>query len=56
MSKGVANERRLDRIGPRRALRKRVIAEEPCCWLRLPGCTIKSDTADHVIPGRSARI
>lgn len=20
------------------------------CWLRLPGCTLKSTTADHVIP------
>lgn len=33
-----------------RALRARVIAEEPTCWLKLPGCTQVSTTADHVLP------
>lgn len=33
-----------------RKLRAQVIAEEPLCWLRLPGCTRISTTADHVIP------
>jgi 5-methylcytosine-specific restriction endonuclease McrA len=27
-----------------------VVREEPLCWLRLPGCTIRSQTADHIIP------
>lgn len=31
-------------------LRLRVIAEEPVCRLRLDKCTIRSDTADHIIP------
>ena len=30
-------------------LAARVVAEEPICWLRLPGCTAKSTTADHII-------
>jgi 5-methylcytosine-specific restriction endonuclease McrA len=33
-----------------RRLRARVVAEEPICWLRLPGCTVRSTTADHIIP------
>jgi 5-methylcytosine-specific restriction endonuclease McrA len=37
-----------------RALRERVLREEPTCRLRLPGCTIVSDSLDHVIP-RSLR-
>ena len=37
-----------------RRLRDRVVAEEPRCWLQLPGCTGDSQTADHVIP-RSER-
>lgn len=28
---------------------KRVIQEEPICWLRLAGCTYYSTTADHII-------
>lgn len=32
------------------ALRLRVLAEEPDCQLRLPGCTGKSTTVDHRIP------
>lgn len=32
-----------------RVLRAKVIAEEPLCWLRLPGCTTISDTADHIL-------
>jgi 5-methylcytosine-specific restriction endonuclease McrA len=32
------------------ALRDRVVAEEPECRLRLPGCTITSTTADHIQP------
>ena len=31
-------------------LRDQVISEEPLCWLRLPGCSMLSTTADHVIP------
>jgi 5-methylcytosine-specific restriction endonuclease McrA len=31
-------------------LAKRVIREEPTCWLRLPGCTIRATVADHIIP------
>lgn len=30
-------------------LRLQVIAEEPICRLRLAGCTLRSDTADHII-------
>jgi 5-methylcytosine-specific restriction endonuclease McrA len=33
-----------------RRLAREVIRQEPLCWLRLPGCTIRSTTADHVIP------
>lgn len=50
MSKGVANERRLNRIGGWRPLRDRVVKEEPVCRIQGPGCTIKSTTADHIIP------
>jgi 5-methylcytosine-specific restriction endonuclease McrA len=28
----------------------RVVREEPACWLRLPGCTVRSQTADHIYP------
>lgn len=31
-------------------LRRRVVAEEPVCWLQLPGCTTVSTVADHVKP------
>ncbi|NGZ99410.1 HNH endonuclease [Nocardioides sp. W3-2-3] len=31
-------------------LRDQVVAEEPECRLRLPGCTITSTTADHIQP------
>lgn len=42
------------RIDPRsthawRKLVARVIAEEPLCWLELPGCTAVSTTGDHVL-------
>lgn len=30
-------------------LSKQVAREEPICWLRLPGCTIRSTTADHIL-------
>ena len=30
-------------------LRLQVIREEPLCRLRLDGCTVRSDTADHII-------
>lgn len=33
-------------------LRLQVIREEPICRLRLAGCTVWSDTADHIIPMR----
>jgi 5-methylcytosine-specific restriction endonuclease McrA len=29
---------------------KQVVREEPFCWLKLPGCTIYSQTADHYYP------
>lgn len=32
---------------PYRKVRDQVIAEEPVCWLQLPGCTKRSTTADH---------
>lgn len=32
-----------------RKLRDLVVREEPLCWLRLPGCTTYSQTADHVL-------
>lgn len=31
-------------------LSKQVAKEEPICWLRLPGCTIRSTGADHYYP------
>ena len=31
---------------------ERVVKEEPMCRLRLPGCTIRSQTADHIITRR----
>jgi len=33
-----------------RRLALQVVAEEPVCWLRLPGCTSRSTSADHIIP------
>lgn len=30
-------------------LRDTVVREEPRCWLQLPGCTGRSQTADHLI-------
>jgi len=33
-----------------RKLSNRVIREEPTCRIRLPGCTGKSTTTDHIIP------
>jgi 5-methylcytosine-specific restriction endonuclease McrA len=34
-----------------RQLAARVITEEPICWLQLDDqCTIRSTTADHIIP------
>lgn len=33
-----------------KALARQVVKDEPLCWLRYPGCTRWSDTADHVIP------
>ena len=32
-----------------RKLRDKVVAEEPSCTLRLPGCTGWSRTADHIL-------
>lgn len=34
-------------------LSKQVCDEEPICWLRLIGCTIRSTTGDHIIPASS---
>ena len=33
-----------------RALRDKVVNEEPLCTLRLSCCTVRSTTADHIIP------
>ena len=33
-------------------LRAQVIREEPVCWLKLPGCTTLSTTADHILTVR----
>ena len=30
-------------------LTAQVRREEPVCWLRLPGCTIRTTTADHIL-------
>lgn|SRR5512139_368869 len=35
-----------------RRLRDQVVREEPVCRLRLNCCTLKSTTADHIIPVR----
>lgn len=33
-----------------RTLARRTVREWPICHLRLPGCTLRSTTADHIIP------
>lgn len=43
-------ERDLRKDSAWRRLRDQVVAEEPRCWLRLPGCMVQSTRADHVIP------
>jgi len=47
---GTYGSRSLYRSGSWLALRNRVLAEEPQCRLRLPGCTIWSTHADHIRP------
>lgn len=45
--------RRPTRTGGSRAwakLSKQIAKEQPVCWLRLPGCTIRSTGADHYHP------
>jgi 5-methylcytosine-specific restriction endonuclease McrA len=42
--------RRLRRTYAWKQLAKQVIREEPLCWLALPGCTLVSQTGDHIIP------
>jgi 5-methylcytosine-specific restriction endonuclease McrA len=42
--------RRLRSTNAWRQLAKQTITEEPLCWLRLPGCTVRSTTADHIYP------
>lgn len=37
-----------------RKFRDQVVREEPTCRLRLPGCTIISQTADHIVPRKVA--
>jgi 5-methylcytosine-specific restriction endonuclease McrA len=41
--------RELRRTHAWKLLAKQVVREEPVCWLRLPGCTMVSTSADHVI-------
>jgi 5-methylcytosine-specific restriction endonuclease McrA len=36
-----------------RKVRDQVIREEPLCRLRLDCCTIRSTTADHIVPVRA---
>jgi hypothetical protein len=48
--KPTAQHRALYRTNRWRLLALRVVKEEPTCWLRLPGCTYRSTTADHIIP------
>jgi 5-methylcytosine-specific restriction endonuclease McrA len=50
MSHGTAPHRSIYQSSTWRRLSNRVVREEPTCWLRLPGCTIRSTTADHIIP------
>jgi 5-methylcytosine-specific restriction endonuclease McrA len=45
-----APTRALYRRNAWKTLARQVVREEPICWLRLPGCTIRSTTADHIIP------
>jgi 5-methylcytosine-specific restriction endonuclease McrA len=51
MGSGVVTIATTDPRGTRawRALKDRVVAEEPDCRLGLPGCTFVSTTADHVL-------
>jgi 5-methylcytosine-specific restriction endonuclease McrA len=49
-SKARQPSRSLYRKNQWRLLALRVVKEEPTCWLRLPGCTYRSTTADHIIP------
>ena len=50
MQPRAARTRALYRRNAWRTLSQQVIREEPVCWLRLPGCTIRSDSCDHIIP------
>jgi 5-methylcytosine-specific restriction endonuclease McrA len=45
-----APTRALYRRNTWKTLALQVVREEPICWLRLPGCTVRSTTADHIIP------
>lgn len=49
---GMRNKRSGGQLNNRRwvRLRDQVVREEPFCQLRLPGCTLKSTTADHINP------
>jgi 5-methylcytosine-specific restriction endonuclease McrA len=44
------NHRRIWGTHAWRTLSKQTVREEPSCWLHLPGCTLRSTTADHIIP------
>ena len=30
-----------------------VVKQQPVCWLRLPGCTMRATTADHYFPRKT---
>ena len=45
-----APTRALYRRNAWKTLARQVVRDEPLCWLRLPGCTIRSTSADHIVP------
>jgi 5-methylcytosine-specific restriction endonuclease McrA len=49
-TKREAGIRALYRRNAWKTLARQVVRAEPICWLQLPGCTVRSTTADHIIP------
>jgi 5-methylcytosine-specific restriction endonuclease McrA len=49
MTHRTTTAQRIRRTYAWKQLAKQVIREEPVCWLRLPGCTLVSQTGDHII-------
>jgi 5-methylcytosine-specific restriction endonuclease McrA len=50
MKPRAAHTRALYRRNAWKTLARQVVREESTCWLRLPGCTTRATTADHIIP------